>query len=233
MSDTSNDELRIRATEAQMRRALGLNDQPSTPGHAPPIASTGAGVAHPHRRRFVRDGEVPVSVIHRDQGDPSGTNALEAARRALREQVAAREHTEHLLQEAQATVHDLQTKLAHERFARDEAIQRTDGERQVVEQALQSVREELAAQRASRQKAEQERDEAVATHQEAEERLLEMLATHDTQRSSQASSKPTNDPADGSDKVKQARRRGRPAKSDQSDAAFVEWWKPGWRDRLR
>ena len=138
MSDTPNDELRLRETEAQMRRALGLNDQPSTSsGHAPSAASTGADLA-PQRRRFVRDGEVPVTVIHRDQGDASGTNALEAARQALREQVAAREHAEHLLQEAQATIHDLQTKLAHERLARDEAVQRVDSEKQVVEQALQS-----------------------------------------------------------------------------------------------
>jgi hypothetical protein len=42
--------------------------------------------------------------------------------------------------------------MAHERLARDEAIQRADGERQVVEQALQSVQEELAVERASRQK---------------------------------------------------------------------------------
>ena len=47
-----------------------------------------------------------------------------------------------------------------------------------------------------------------------------------------ASSNLTNDPAGGSDKEKQARRRGRPAKSDQSEAEFVEWWKPGWRDRF-
>ena len=40
------------------------------------------------------------------------------------------------------------------------------------------------------------------------------------------------DHADG-DKVERARRRGRPAKSDQSEAEFVEWWKPGWRDRIR
>ena len=108
-----------------------------------------------------------------------------------------------------------------------------DSEKQIVEQALQSVREELSAQRASRQKAEQERDEAVAAHQEAEERLLEMLATRDAQKSSQVSSLPADDPAGGSDKVKQTRRRGRPAKSDQSETEFVEWWKPGWRDRIR
>ena len=151
----------------------------------PPAATASASTSHPKRRRFVRDGEVPVSVIHRDQSDASGTNALEAARQALREQVAAREHAEHLLQEAQATIHDLQTKLAHERLARDEAIQRADGEKQIVEQALQRVQEELAAERANRQKAEQQRDEAVAARQEAEERLLEMLATQDAQKSSQ------------------------------------------------
>ena len=151
MTDSLSDDERLRATEAQMRRALGLRNTSQTqaiPLPATPTAST----SHPQRRRFVRDGEVPVSVIHRDQGDASGTNALEAARQALREQVAAREHAEHLLQEAQATIHDLQTKLAHERLARDEAVQRVDSEKQVVEQALQSVREELAAERDFRQK---------------------------------------------------------------------------------
>ena len=108
-----------------------------------------------------------------------------------------------------------------------------DSEKQVVEQALQRVQEELAAERDSRQKAEQERDEAIAARQEAEERMREVLAAKDARKLSPASSNPTNDPAGGSDKVKQARRRGRPAKSDQSETEFVEWWKPGWRDRLR
>ena len=139
MSDTPNDELRLRETKVQMRRALGLNDQPSTsPGHAPSAASTGADLAQPHRRRFVGDGEVPVTVIHRDQRDAAGTNALKAARQGLREQVAAREHAEHLLQKAQATIHDLQTKLAHERLAKDEAVQGVDSEKQVLGRALQS-----------------------------------------------------------------------------------------------
>ena len=44
---------------------------------------------------------------------------------------------------------------------------------------------------------------------------------------------PTTEPSAGGDKVEQPRRRGRPAKSDQSEAEIVEWWKPGWRDRFR
>jgi hypothetical protein len=41
------------------------------------------------------------------------------------------------------------------------------------------------------------------------------------------------EPSAGGDEVKQARRRGRPTQSDQSEAEIVEWWKPGWRDRFR
>jgi hypothetical protein len=74
-------------------------------------------------------------VIHRDQDDTPG-NKLDVTRQALREQIEARERTEHLLQEALATIHDLQTKLAHERLARDEALQRVISEKKAVEQAL-------------------------------------------------------------------------------------------------
>jgi hypothetical protein len=142
MTDSLSDDARLRAAEAQMRRALGLHN--ASPTQDRPVPSPAAlGASSPQRRRFVRDGEVPVSVIRRD-----------ATRQALREQIEARERAEHLFQEAQATIHDLQTKLAHERLARDEAIQRVESEKQAVEQALQRVQAELAIERDCRQKAE-------------------------------------------------------------------------------
>ena len=176
MSDTPNDELRLRATEAQMRRALGLHNTsqtqaippPATPnGNVPYIHNVGAssGMA-----RFLSRSSIGIRVTHPAPMRSKWRGRLCGSR------VAAREHAEHLLQEAQATIHDLQTKLAHERLARDEALQRADSEKQVVEQALQSVREELAAERDCRQKAEQERDDAIAARQEAEERMREVLA---------------------------------------------------------
>jgi hypothetical protein len=168
MTDSLSDDERLSATEAQMRRALGLRNTSQTQAIPPPATPT-ASASHPQRRRFVRDGEVPVTVIHRDQGDASGTNALEAARQALREQVAAREHAEHLLQEAQATIHDLQTKLVHERLASDEAVQRVDSEKQVVEQVLQRVREELAAERDFRRSADQDLHNRLANDREGED----------------------------------------------------------------
>ena len=270
MTDSLSDDARLRATEEQMRRALGLHN--ASPTQDRPVPSPAAsGASSPQRRRFVRDGEVPVSVIRRDQDDGVNTNKLDATRQALREQIEARERAEHLLQEAQATIRDLQTKLAHEKLARDEAIQRADGERQAVEQALQRAQDELAGQRDCRQKAEQERDEAIAAHQEAKERLREVFAdTQDAQRVSQATPGCSDDPArldadtdteasgrrkacttvpqptrrpmrtmlatepsaDG-DEVKPARRRGRPPKSDQSEAEIVEWWRPGWQKQFR
>ena len=238
MIDSLSDDARLRATEAQMRRALGLHSASSTQDRpVPPPTSPGA--SSPQRQRFVRDGEVPVSVIRRDQNDGANTNKLDAARQALREQIEARERAEHLLQEAEATVRDLQTKLAHERIAHEEAVRRVEGERQAVEQALQRVRDELATERGCRQKAEQERDDAIAARQKAEERLREVLASHDVQKASQAAltatrglgkSMPTTEQSVG---VEQPRRRGRPAKPGQSEAEIVEWWKADWQDRFR
>jgi hypothetical protein len=59
-----------------------------------------------------------------------------------------------------------------------------------------------------------------------------MLATLDAQDASQALLSPSRVPAgQNADNVKEPRRRGRSAKSDQSEAEIVEWWKPGWQSR--
>ena len=154
-----------------MRRALGLHDAgpaKSEPGPAP-APSNG-----PHRpfRRFVRDGDVPVSVIHRE--DPTaatGTNQLDAARQTIRSLSVAREQAERQLAEAQNAVRDLQTKLAHERMAKDEAIRRVEAERQTVQQSLQSVQAELEAERDARASAEARAAEATVRCRDAEQRL--------------------------------------------------------------
>jgi hypothetical protein len=146
MSDSAADELRLRATEEQMRRALGLREgSSSAPQNAPP--ATPPGAPHPYRRRFVRGGEVPVTVVHRDHDDGAGINRIDAARQALSEQVAAREQAEHLLQEARATIQTLETKLAHERIGKDEALRR--------------LADELAAERTARQRAEKRLGEVL------------------------------------------------------------------------
>lgn len=197
MSEVTNDESRLRATEAQMRRALGLQDSLSPrpePTHSPtlPVAS------HRPPRHFVRDGEVPVTVIHRDHhpDGQAGTNQLEAARQTIRSLTAAREHADRLLAEAQATIRDLQTKLAHEHLAKDEAVQRAASERQTAEQAFQSARAELMTERAARQHAEAALAEALGGCQKGVARHTVTIAKSDQE-------------------AFQARRRGRPRKNSQ------------------
>ena len=142
MTDNPSD-ARLSATELQMRRALGLDRETSRlsqPTHSP-NPSNG-----PHQRRhFARDGDVPVTIVHSDSG--SRLQQLDAARQALRQQTAAREEAERLLADARNTIHDLETKLGHERLAKDEVTQRIDAERRQIEEALAAAQEELATER--------------------------------------------------------------------------------------
>ena len=125
MTDISNDETRLRATETQMRRALGLQQTPRSPGTAAPTLAPG-GSPRP-ARRFVRDGEVAVSVYQHDAA--AGTNQLETVRQAAQSEAVARGQAERRLAAAQETIRELQTQLAHERLAKDESVQRAAGEK--------------------------------------------------------------------------------------------------------
>jgi hypothetical protein len=92
MSESRPDDARLRATEAQMRRALGL--AANTQVRSAPIHSTSATYeSHRQRHRSVRDGEVPVTFIRRNRypvGVP-GTNQLD--REAIRAVLCYRQST--------------------------------------------------------------------------------------------------------------------------------------------
>ena len=220
MTDNPSD-ARLSATELQMRRALGLDRETSRVSQLTHSPNPSNGVHQ--RRQFARDGDVPVTLVHSDSG--SRLQQLDAARQSLRQQTAAREEAERLLADARNTIHDLETKLGHERLARDEVTQRTNAERLQIEEALTAVQEELATERALRARAERERDEAVVATQTAEQRLRQTAvkaACH--HRRPCLSDQPR-------------RRRGRPPKvvrevaPDNSD--IVEWWSPGWQEKYR
>lgn len=218
-----------------MRRALGLrSDGPSQP--TADHTSSPTLSLHPQRRRFVRDGEVVVQ--HREHvphGD-TGTNQLDAARQALREQMAAREEVERALVEVQTANQNLQTKLAHERLARDEALGRAEADRQ----ALQAVQAELATERELRQQVEGQLERAL---------IMPTARGKPGRKPGRpaAAARPVPEavPAlivaltDTDNTQPLPRRRGRPPKvrepetDQQADAAFVEWWVPGWKSRIR
>jgi len=164
------DDARLRATEAQMRHALGLDGQPQAPhptDHAPaPAQMTDRLSLHRPPRRFVRDGEVQVTTVRRSHpvevASGLGTSAhsqLESARQTIRSQAIAVERAERALADAQTGIRDLRTKLAHERMAKEEVLQqlrRMETERDAVTAERQTLREELAVERVGRERLEQD-----------------------------------------------------------------------------
>ena len=150
-SDASTDD------EDKMRRALGLGPQPAS---FFPQPSPGPTDRQPHRRRFVRDGEVPVVLVGRgaqptDRPPTHGiapVNKLALVETARRSEQEARQHAERALTDAQATIRDLQTKLGHALLERDE-VRDTARRLETDKLALTSA---LDAERIARQKAEEE-----------------------------------------------------------------------------
>jgi hypothetical protein len=211
MSDISAD-ARLRATELQMRRALGLERDTPPEARATPSIDR----SHHQRRPFVRDGEVPVAIVRSIHGRGGVPNQLEASRQALRAETAARQEAERALAEARNTIRDLQTQLAHERLSKDEAARHAAAERQRTEAALAAAWQELEAERTRGRQAEAERDMVITQRQAAPER-------HNRAPSPKL---PAGD-------TQQPRRRGRPPKLVPEQSDFVEWWVPGWKEKLR
>jgi len=129
----------------------------------PPGRPAGRPAADKPRHHFVQDGAVPVTILNRHRpdeadGPSAGHAAVEAA---LQDERAARAKAEQALQEALATVYDLQTKLGHAELAHMEAsvtAQAACAEADALrarrqEQALRWT-EDLAAERAARLAAE-------------------------------------------------------------------------------
>ncbi len=172
----------------------------------------------------MRDGDVPVTVVHGEHGN-SLVQQLDAARQALRAQTTAFEEAERALAEARNTIRDLQTKLAHESLAKDEAGRHADAEHQRIGKALAMAQQELAAERALREQAEAERDQATAARLRGVEERAELVTAT---RQEQDGAHPA---ATTSEASKLPRRRGRPRKEASSE--IVEWWTPGWQEKYR
>lgn len=127
--------------EARMRRALGLDGR-MTPTRALPARAPDATAPTRHRHRFVSDGDVPVVVLN-PRADVPGAPRPDVA--AIQSERDARQRAEQALAGAQATIRELQgklaqvqTTLAHVTLARDEAVA-----------ALQRAQEEATASRAT------------------------------------------------------------------------------------
>jgi hypothetical protein len=154
-NETSSDASPLQDVEAQMRRALGLYslprrpeiERPAAPKPPRPTDRLGAGG---QRRRFAQDGEVPVTVLNgrRDHPADAPLNRLEVAENAAAAERAAREKAERALAEAQARIHDLQTKLGHASLVQTElqaAARRDQDTIAATRLELRETNERLAA----------------------------------------------------------------------------------------
>jgi hypothetical protein len=161
--------------ESQMRRALGLL------GEGPRHRSDPDRMEQPsrlgdrfngglHRRRFVQDGDIPVTVLRRDPGyevpahrgvapaSVPSSSRLQRAEAALASETSHRERAERALAEVQAIAHDLQTKIGHAELAKNEALE-----------ALRRERDAVAQLRADAQPRAERLQEALAQTREAEQ----------------------------------------------------------------
>lgn len=175
--------------ESQMRKALGLMGEASRSRAEPERAETphrlglgdrfggGGGL---HRRRFVQDGDVPVTVVRRDPGHdslrgaaPQGplptSSRLQRTEAALAAETAAREKAERALADAQSLARDLQTKIGHAELARSEAVEALRRERDAAVEARSGQEEWEAKLRGLEERVEHAEDEAQSLVDQLEE----------------------------------------------------------------
>jgi len=161
----SDDNGHAAEAESQMRKALGLLGESSRHRQDPERMEQPA-IRGPdrfngglHRRRFVQDGDIPVTVLRREPGHEAqphrsvvtaavpapSTSRLQRTEAALAAETAARDRAERQLIEALAAARDLQTKIGHYELAKNEAIDALRHERE-AQAALRTNVEALTAQ---------------------------------------------------------------------------------------
>lgn len=220
--------------ESQMRKALGLLGE--APRHRPEPERTevphrmadrfGGGL---HRRRFVQDGDVPVTVLRRDQGHeappqrvinpalPPTSSRLQRLESQLAAETAAREKAERALAEAHAVIRDLQTKIGHAELARTEAVEALRREREAAAQ----IRQDASAWEEQAQEARGEARKAEQALHAVQEQLTE------EQRARRAAEKALK----AAEAVRESAERLTQAAQDAEPAA-PEWTPPAPARRL-
>ncbi len=189
-------------TEAQMRRALGLfgqgmrtshnqdrGDQGSRTqerfGHGGHAGGHAGGHQGLHRRRFVQDGEVPVTVVRREPSVDAAavpqSSRLQRTEAALAAETANRERAERALADAQNQIRDLKTKIGHAELARAEAVDIARREREAAaaraetssasEEEIQALNEQIEAADIARRAAQAALAEERAARKAAERAL--------------------------------------------------------------
>ncbi len=236
--------------EQQMRRALGLygdSPRPRPEGERPEPAQRGGGFMQGvHRRRFVQDGEVPVTVVRRDAPDAAHAGAgaasptssrLQRVEATLAAESAGRERAERALNEAQAAVQALQTKIGHNDLAKNEAVARRAkrhlrGSRFIARRSGRVVSEPRLSEAEAACSEQAEEDlRAVRTELTEERRarkLAERLLRETTEEAALMATRDAGPAAEQPEPVERPpARRGRPPivrAEPEDESEPVKWW---------
>ncbi len=199
----------IDEAESQMRKALGLLGEGSRhrQDHQPDRLESsnrmgdrfGGGL---HRRRFVQDGDIPVTVLRREPAHEApvhrGTapavlptsSRLQRTEAALAAETLAREKAERALSDVQALARDLQTKIGHAELARNEATEALRREREAIAQTqtdtltLQGQLDEALAGIAAAEQAARELQDQLSEERQARKAAEKALRTSEAARES-------------------------------------------------
>lgn len=130
LNEPDEAEVSDEVTEARIRRSLGLMSSPtpannhsntSSQTHGSGGGNLGGAI---QRRRFVRDGEVPVTILHpKSDAENRHAAALADMTRQRDTERAARLRAEQSLHDAQVMIQTLQTRIAHAEIAKSEIAQ--------------------------------------------------------------------------------------------------------------
>jgi hypothetical protein len=192
--------------ETLMRRALGL-----LPSGGP--------------RPRPRSGDGPVVEHRGDRHSGSSVNRVAAAEAALAEERHAREQLTRQLRDAETALREAQTKRGHAELARDELHARLTAERsarEAAEEQLRQLKEAAEAHPADLPAAAAPAAVARATRRRAA--AIPMDPTAPPKRRGRP-------PGSGS-KASRAAAAARPQESEDDASEAVEWWVPGWQDRI-
>ena len=158
-----------------MRKALGLKDpalqrkpkpERADQGHRP----AGRSALVTQRRRFVQDGDVPVTLVRREPPTDLSRSRLQQVEAQLAAETAARAQAERALAEALSQTRDLQTKLGHAELAKNEAEERAWH----AEKVLAGLQDSFEQERAARIRAERVLHLAEEAGAAAKRRLQEL-----------------------------------------------------------
>lgn len=234
--------------EASMRRALEqMGAKKPREGRAPAPSFSNApmgsrNTSDGQKRRFVRDGEVPVMMVSGSR-PPEGqsqrraagpvSEQVDTAQTALRGERSTREAAERALREAQGTIQDLRTKLGHIALARDEAIEtakRAEMTRAALANELDVVQGRLAIEVSARARAERLAAQLAPPEPIG---LSETVVVIEPQPAPRRRGRPPKSagavapPTDETETPAAPRRRGRPPKDHSLAAAEQPKRKPG------